>query len=544
MAYNLIEERWIPVRRQSGKVESIAPWQIAEREDPPILIESSRPDFDAALLEMLIGLVQTVMAPEDEIGWKEVYRAEPDPDELRKRMLTVRDAFSLDGDGPRFFQDIDVHKHPKADRKPIGTLLIDRGTASDTELFAKTGGFEQFGLPMAAAALLTIQQFAPSGGAGIRTSMRGGGPLSTTIKDVTLWKTCWCNVISDEDFLDMIPGERKKRDPKDTFPWLAKTRTSEKDAASTVPEHIHPLQHFWSLPRRFRLCMAKAQSGRCAITGEDGPVVTEAWSRPHGTSYNGPFRHPLTAYTVTKPQEPPNPKKGGSGFSYRDWPLLHMRSDVWIPSAVVEVFYRRERWRTAKVSNVVARGYAMDNMKPLRFIEGDTLLLHVAAQVLRDMRGDVAQLVETSDKVRKDLSRQVKAAWSDRPSDLPGDVQARTDVAFMAASEPSFYETLRGIAAARESNQNLEAPKTDYIKALQREAFKVFDALCPIDADLGADELGRIVRARKGLAYFTRHDELAVSVGLEEPKPKGNKPKTGTSDSKSSKKSKGKETTK
>lgn len=529
MAYNLIEERWIPVRRQSGKSERIAPWQIAERKDPPIRVESPRPDFDAALLEMLIGLVQTVMTPKDETEWREIYKAGIDAETLHEKMRTVKDAFFLDGDGPRFSQDLDVHKHPKADRKPIGSLLIERGTAADAALFAKTGGFEQLGLPMVAAALLTIQQFAPPGGAGVRTSLRGGGPLSTTLKDSTLWTTCWCNVLNRED-LSQIPGDRKKLAPKDTFPWMSKTRTSE-NSASTLPTDIHPLQHFWGLPRRYRLCLDDGHLGTCAISGEEGPVTVEVWSRPHGTSYGGPFRHPLTAYTVNlKTQDPPNPKKGGSGMSYRDWPLMHLGGDAQIPPAVVEAFYRNERWKVAKVSTVVARGYAMDNMKPLRFFEAETPLLHVAADALPELRADTSRLVEASEKVRRDLLGHVKSAWSDRPADLPGDPQMRTDVAFWSASESDFYRALRGIATALENDREfeIEGVKTSYLEALQNRALTVFDTLCPLDADLGADELGRIVRARRKLESFTSPRMLATTVGLAKPEPKlGKRSKIG-----------------
>lgn len=539
MGYNLIEERWIPVRRRSGKVERIAPWQIAEKDDPPLRLESPRPDFDAALLEMLIGLVQTVMTPKDEIEWEEIYESGIEPEKLHEKMRTVKEAFFLDGDGPRFFQDLDVHEHPKAGRKPIGSLLIDLGTVDDAALFAKTGSCEQVGLPIAAAAILTIQQFAPSGGAGIRTSLRGGGPLSVTINDKTLWKTCWCNVLSAED-LTLVPGDPKKLAPKDTFPWMTKTRTSDKGAADTVPDDVHPLQHFWGLPRRYRLCFDGARPGVCALSGDEGPVLAEVWSRPHGTSYKGPFLHPLTAYTADeKNQAPPNPKKGGSGFSYRDWPLLHLGGGSLIPPAAIAAFYRHERWKTSKVFSVVARGYAMDNMKPLKFLEAEMPLLHVNAAIIAALRVEVAGLVEASESVRLTLLKQTKAAWSDRPSDLPGDIQARTDEAFWSASEPDFYRALRDVADNLAQGRGTEAAKTLYLPALRERALGVFDSLCPIAADLGADELGRIVRARKDLATFTSPKVLAPLVGLAAPEQKPYRKNAGDKQRRSKKRKEG-----
>jgi CRISPR-associated protein Cse1 (CRISPR_cse1) len=61
---NLLD-RWIPVRRRSGNKEIIAPWQIAVRDDPAVAILTPRADFTGALYQMLIGMVQTLFAPED-----------------------------------------------------------------------------------------------------------------------------------------------------------------------------------------------------------------------------------------------------------------------------------------------------------------------------------------------------------------------------------------------------------------------------------------------------------------------------------------------
>jgi CRISPR system Cascade subunit CasA len=529
VAYNLIEERWIPVRRQSGKVERIAPWQIAEKDDTPIRVESPRPDFDAALLEMLIGLVQTVMTPKDEIEWEEVYEAGIDPKKLRKRMEEVKDAFVLDGDGPRFFQDLVVHKDKSAKREGVALLLIDQGMADDSDLFAKSGRFEALGLPEAAAAILTLQSFASPGGRGQCTSLRGGGPLSVTLQDATLWRTVWCNVLNSDD-LRSVPGNWAKKEMSDTFPWMGKTRTSEKPKPSTFPEDVHPLQHFWGLPRRYRLCLDDAESGTCAISGERGVrVVREFLTRPDGTSYDGPFLHPLTAYTKGKETESPNPKKGGSGLSYRDWPLLHVGGERFIPPKAVEAFYRNQRWKVAKVSRVAARGYAMDNMKPLRFVEAETPVIRIEPRLLQAIREEAVKLVEASESARLTLMQQVKSAWSDRPKDQAGDVQARTDAAFWSATEADFYRALREVAEALAKDAAGDADrvsvKTEYVMHLQAGALKVFDDLCPTDADLGGDGLARLVRARKDLRWFTRPEELAKKVGLAEPEEKPSKTK-------------------
>ncbi|WP_239500552.1 type I-E CRISPR-associated protein Cse1/CasA, partial [Streptococcus pneumoniae] len=65
-----------------------------------------------------------------------------------------------------------------------------------------------------------LQTYAPSGGAGHRTSLRGGGPLTTLLAPArkgravaTLWDRVWTNV-PDAD------PDAGAADPARIFPWL------------------------------------------------------------------------------------------------------------------------------------------------------------------------------------------------------------------------------------------------------------------------------------------------------------------------------------
>ena len=73
MAFNLIREHWIPVERRSGERESIAPWQITDglEHSPIVSLAAPRPDFNGALIQFLIGLLQTLSPPEDEDDWED-----------------------------------------------------------------------------------------------------------------------------------------------------------------------------------------------------------------------------------------------------------------------------------------------------------------------------------------------------------------------------------------------------------------------------------------------------------------------------------------
>ena len=81
---NLIQDPWIPIKRNSGKIEKIAPWQITERDDPPVSLAAPRPDFNGALIQFLIGLVQTARPPTNEEEWEELLESPPPPEELQK----------------------------------------------------------------------------------------------------------------------------------------------------------------------------------------------------------------------------------------------------------------------------------------------------------------------------------------------------------------------------------------------------------------------------------------------------------------------------
>ena len=122
---NLIHDTWIPVRRKNGTVTNIAPWQVTECSENQELIElaSVRPDFNGALIQFLIALLQTTCAPEDSRQWRTWFKNSPKPDELKARFEQIAYAFNLDGNGFRFMQDIGLPIDEIG--VSIGSLLIE-----------------------------------------------------------------------------------------------------------------------------------------------------------------------------------------------------------------------------------------------------------------------------------------------------------------------------------------------------------------------------------------------------------------------------------
>ena len=307
--FNLIDELWLPVRRRGGTVERIPPWQITDRiaEDPFVAFAWPRPDFNGAAHELLIGLLSTTAAPEDDDAWEDRWRGPPAPDVLEQRFSTVAHAFDLDGPGPRFLQDLDPLEG--TDNKEVAALLIDapgvQTLRNNADLFVKRAPAPALSRAAAAMALFTLSSYAPSGGAGHRTSLRGGGPMVTLIVaghpvyGDTLWGRLWPNVESREQIEARAPESRLDDDAEMIFPWLVPTRTSDPKAGGrpTTPADVHPLQVYWGMPRRIRLQFEDAQGRECGLTGtDDSVIVTHYRTRNYGTNYSEGFEHPLTPY--------------------------------------------------------------------------------------------------------------------------------------------------------------------------------------------------------------------------------------------------------
>lgn len=314
---NLISDPWIPVRRADGSRQHIAPWQLTGdiANNPVLAVASPRPDFDGALTQFLIGLLQTTCTP-DLFTWRTWQSKPPAPEELKGRFEAVKDAFELEGK-KAFMQDFNPAELNKTFE--ISALLIGSpGEDSDTDLFIKQGTVSRLCPRCAAAAIFALQTNAPEGGRGYRTGLRGGGPLTTLVLGSTLWETCWLNVLEKTRYAsDLKSGSQVS---KDRFPWLAKTRTSEAKppAGTTTPTDVHPDQQYWAMPRRIRLTAEETISVNCDLCGsETVRIYRQFRTRNYGVNYTG-FEHPLSPHYVNNNvPNPSHPKPGGIG--YRHW---------------------------------------------------------------------------------------------------------------------------------------------------------------------------------------------------------------------------------
>ncbi len=523
MTDNLINEPWIPVTRRSGRRETIAPWQLTTgyEVDPITGLDAPRADFNGALIQFLIGLVQTALPPDRGKDWRRRLRSPPSPEELRAAFEPFAYAFDLDGEGARFLQDLTLSE---GEPNPVDRLLMEmpgeQTLKKNTDHFLKRGTVQRCCLPCTAMALLTLQTNAPSGGRGHRTSLRGGGPLTTLILGRTLWETVWLNVLEAGDLAGL--GNAGCTGDADAFPWLAPTRTSAKGEVTTSLD-THPLQVYWGMPRRIRLQIVETETAEaCDICGaESGRTVTTYLTKDGGVNYKGGWRHPLTPYARMKTGEELLPRHGQpGGVTYRNWlGLVQSHPERGVPARVVTVF-REDRY--ADVTDLDARiwafGYDMDNMKARCWYEGTMPLLHVEAEGgLRErFEAEVARWIRAAELVVSSTRSCIRQAWYDDPKNAPSGDLSFIDARFWQETEADFFGRQRGILAAVRAGSDLSGIRLEWLKVLRDEALSLFDEYSQA-AQIGVADPRRIALAHRDLLRYTGPRNRLIAQALDLP---------------------------
>jgi len=505
---NLIFDRWIPIRRNDGSRQRIAPWQLTDGigDNPILAVASPRPDFDGALTQFLIGLLQTTCTP-DVFTWRTWQTTPPTPDELRERFATVAHAFELEGERA-FMQDF----HPEQLDKgvPISGLLIGSPPEdSETDLFIKQGSVNGLCNCCVAAALFSIQTDSPEGGRGYRTGLRGGGPLTTLVLGKDLWHTCWLNVLEESRYLNGVVPERKG--DADHFPWLGPTRTSEQKSPTEVtrPSDVHPDQQFWGLPRRIRLQSKTDVPTRCDICGESSGQVYRAFNtRNYGVSYEG-FEHPLSPhYTKNDARLPMHPR---GGIGYRDWLGLVAGGPESFPARVVQQY----RNRMPEDGRIWAFGYDMKSNKARCWYDAQMPILSLPEEIDGIFQELVGKLINAAEKVSDELRGTLKEA-------LFGKGKARGDLGyvqadFWEASEAAFYEHLNLLRNTLADDPDARPILESWAGALRDTALTIFDRHSQT-GDFDAVEPRKIAIARNDLGKFLGGSTLRQKI-LCLPKP-------------------------
>ncbi len=507
MQFNLIDNKWIPVKRRDGTPEMIAPWEVTDNfsENPVVVLNAPRPDFSGALIQFLIGLVQTTAAPANRIEWKQKLRTPPLKDELKALFTNdkeIHDAFEIGGNGPRFMQDFGRFD---TDFGPIGGLLIDapgeNALKRNTDHFVKRNGVESICPACCATALFTMQTNAPMGGQGYRTSLRGGGPLTTLVIGddhfSALWHSIWLNVLEANIFLNMCNQDKTALASK--FPWLAET------IAQAREQDIHPAHYFWAMPRRIKLNLNEPKTGECDICScKSGQLISTYQELNKGTKYLEPMKHHLSPYDRNK-QKSILVQPGGA--IYRHW-LGYVFSDEdgnKEPARVVHEFINARQdgdWQF----RLWAFGYDMENMKPRCWYETKFPLIMVRQEYVSDYEDALASLVKAANMICGNLkvaikrvlygkpefdskTRKIRWKYHDirgKPSDEGKEIEKvlysvkekslfiSAEAYFWQSTESLFYESVSRLKKYIEAGSDLAECYKEYHFALCKEAQKQF----------------------------------------------------------------------
>ncbi len=456
MPLNLISDPWIPVRDQGGNRRLIAPWQMADAS--LAFPDWPRADLNIACLELLIGLVFMADPPASTEDW--ITRQPPDPERLRARLAPFAPAFNLVGEGPLFLQDLE---RLEGEPNPPDLLFIDSAggntTRNNADLMVHRDRYPALELGLAAMALYAFQAHAPAGGAGNRTSMRGGGPLVTLVDPGQgLWPLIWANV-----------PEGQPSTPAD-LPWMRATRVSDKGAEVAPQGQGVAVEAFFGQPRRLRLV-------------GDGPI-TGVIQRPYGTNY-ALWTHPLTPYYRQKPGTealPVHPRAGR--FGYRHWlGILAEASEdgTKMRARALRDWDARRFYAEATEASVILAGWAMDNMKPRDF----TWSVQPVVALSPEGQGVLRGLVEAADQASLALRSALEPVLGG------GEARDAEREAFYLATEPAFL--------ARFAALKTEAPGVaeGWLADLRAQALGQFDALALPGLDQReTDRIEAIVKSR------------------------------------------------
>lgn len=532
MKFNLIDEQWIPVIRRDGEKTTIAPWEITQNfsENPVISLDAPRPDFNGALIQFLIGLVQTVAAPQNGTEWRKRLTDPPTPDELKEKFASVRHAFELGGDGPKFMQDFE---DISASYGGVDGLLIEtpgqNALVNNTDHFIKRNTVSGLCPTCCATALFAFQTNAPAGGPGYMTSLRGGGPLTTLVvgdnHHNTLWQLIYLNVLEHGKFTN-ICGNPDLVEGKYTFPWLGETKKGKRKKGEvfygedTGPQDAHPATMFWAMPRRIRLDLADVSSGYCGVCGNSSKNIISSYKEiPGGASYNGWF-HPLSPHyeQTTKGQTsilPVHAQPGG--MTYRHWLgfVIQDGNEKKMTARIIHEFY--DRWKSGWQFRLWAFGYDMDNMKARCWYESTMPLLSLDNSIRAEYEQQVGGMVRAAVEIASNTRSALKKAWFRRPGDAKGDTTF-VDNSYWQNTESDFYTALSNVKSALESDNSTLEVGNQWLIALCNQSLNLFDCYA-WEGSIEDVDPKRVVIARKELEQYNHGKKIKGLLGIATDQP-------------------------
>jgi len=484
---NLIYDRWIPVSGTDNEIIRVAPWELFDQSrcDANVILATPRPDFQGSVIQFLIGLVQSTIPPINEEAWVKGLQSLPSSGQVKSGFESVSSAFNLGGEGYRFMQDPACADGKK---QAIDTLVIgmpgENTLKMNSDLFLKRDTIQQICPSCAAMTLMTLQMNGPPGGAGHRTGLRGGGPLSTVVLGKSLRETIWLNVLPEDELYLGSPGDRKSSYP-DIFPWMGPLRTSEAGTKTGISD-VSQLQQFWGMGRRILLDIDQTKEGTCDMCGlSTKTALTSFQTKPYGINYDESWRHVLTPYYQSGDDHFPVHVQS-EGITYRHW-LGLVQND---PEDGREIARVVQRFRNiqADLSGLLpptpqlwAFGYDLDNVKARCWYDSYMPLVRVSDRIREEYEISIAQIVRAARYVNDTLHGCVKdALYKSERNDVSKSQKNTKNISivksrFWSETEPLFYSTLTGLMEKSENGESVDPVKRQWIAEARKTALDLFD---------------------------------------------------------------------
>lgn len=540
---NLLTDPVFPVRALSGARRWVCFSELMDEQgDTPVSFAWPRADLNIASAELAVGLLCLIHRPTSHAEWQELWGG----GKVHERDDRIRDLAALfnllgdaHGDGPRFCQD---YESLDGEANDVESLFIDtpggNGQKKNADLMTHRNRYPALGLKAAAMALYGLQQFAPAGGAGNRTSLRGGGPMTTLVMP---WKEEGTPVSLARLLLLNVPLSPALQWLDDSeiaraLPWLKPTITSDgtpEREVSEADQDVHALHAFFGMPRRIRL--VADGFGACPITGEEGPLVTGFIQKPWGFNYTV-WRHPLTPYRQKKDQVAFTVKPKPRRFGYRDWVGITVgrRKDAEkaFPAQNVEALTRRTGALRKQGLDVrlLAAGWAMNNMEAESFLYSlqPLYLSGEGEQAQSEGIASVAVLMADAGDAAAGLLRRAlnEALFGGKAKSTDSGLFEDAAETFFAHTEDEFHALLAPMSQESDGlDAGHERLSRNWLACLRAVALAIFDehASGLLKGRPDVKLAGRVAAAYRKLAgELSTVSKLAKDLGIPQPvAPKG-----------------------
>lgn len=490
---NLLEDQWIPVKTRQGEEKFIAAYEIVQADI--ISLNAPRADFNAALIQFLIGLIQTVYAPDDEVNWEDLYEEPPTESQLKESFEKIKEAFYLDGDGYRFMQDNSIQQQDKL--KPIEDIIFgapgDSAKDKNKDHFVKQNDINGLCLPCAALAIMTTNTFADNGGSGYFESMRGNGFVSTlvhlnTFDDFSLWRNIWINILTIDHFhknknldkffwmfsipddntrrkelsekIKFLDDEIKNTTDKEKIKELKITQrsiqNSRKDITGIYQENANSLQVYWAWMRRLFLNISDSNNEICSVCNTHNVAVKGVYKTNKGYNYpKSDWKHPFSPYKKAVSGDYEGKflalEMTTKGLPYIYWSHFTEQNESQYPALVITKHFKNDLFKKEQLT-IWSFGYAMDKNSTLGWYESKTPLYLIANIDNKKLfESEVDKYIASSNKITDSyLVNSIKFAWFDENKEknkdkkiaFSNDKATEISKSFWNNTESKFYELL------------------------------------------------------------------------------------------------------